>query len=238
MNSFENNIIILNTPDPSTLRILISLNFWSMRNEVSPNMPRQVTIIARSANIPKTVPRSLSGHETDYTIADFVADLRAPTPSAAAELVVKNRQELEQHIDQLGLRLQRVLDQRCHLAREKLENLQRRLRSPLYLLQLKQQRFQELSQRLKSAFTRRQEQCRHALQNATGQLEALSPLRTLERGFAVISPALRPTVMLRYARQLHADDEIIIRFSDGQRHAVISTDRALSNIAPDNHDKA
>lgn len=179
-------------------------------------------IVARAIYASQIPLISAVGHETDYTIADFVADQRAPTPSAAAELVVKNRLELEQHLDQLSLRLQSSMLNRLQQIKDKQHNLSERLRSPAQLLKIKQQRFSALRQQLLVAFERHYTQRRQQLLHLSAQLDLLSPLHTLERGFATISLTSQPKKMVRTTHQLRQGDSINLRLHDGRAVATIT----------------
>lgn len=169
--------------------------------------------VARAIFNSKIPVISATGHETDYTIADFVADLRAPTPSAAAELVVKNRNEVEQHVDQLRLRLDSAIKHRLERSRSALGTLMHRLRSPEQQLQWRKQELENLRQRLTSGMKRRLENSRYQLSICARELEALSPLQTLKRGFAVVEKQDSATLVTS-AAELEADERIKIRFSD------------------------
>ncbi len=161
------------------------------------------------------------GHETDYTIADFVADKRAPTPSAAAELVVKNRQDLEQHLDQLTMRLHRAMQHRYNLAHEQLCALSNRLRSPQQLLKIKHQRLANSHTRLLSAFARQHQLHSDKIRLLSAKLNALSPLHTLERGFVAVSMIDDQHSMITRAQQLNEHNEISLRFRDGHVQAKV-----------------
>jgi exodeoxyribonuclease VII large subunit len=93
-------------------------------------------VVARAIHASAIPVISAVGHEVDFTIADFVADLRAPTPSAAAELVARSRLELEGHLDHLAQRLAGQMQGRLELLNERVTGLSRRLRSPRQQLQL------------------------------------------------------------------------------------------------------
>ncbi len=164
---------------------------------------------------------SAVGHETDFTIADFVADLRAPTPSAAAELVVKNRQELEQHLDQLTIRLKTAIDRQLGLKQQHLEALRKRLRSPQARLQQQQQRCEELARRLQRAMDHDLERCQHQVQQLAGRLHALSPLNTMQRGFSVVATEDTPPALVRHADQLQVGQRVSLQFHRGSAKAVI-----------------
>ncbi len=130
---------------------------------------------------------SAVGHETDFTIADFVADLRAPTPSAAAELVVPDEKELSRHLDSLGQRLLQGLKHQLHVKQKRLELcLQRGVltRPKDRLFQLSQHvdsLERELTMRAEKALQGKQ----GLLAALAGQLQALSPLATLSRGYTL-----------------------------------------------------
>jgi exodeoxyribonuclease VII large subunit len=130
---------------------------------------------------------SAVGHETDFTIADFAADLRAPTPSAAAEIVVPSRAELLGTVDALKSRLITLTKRHVERKRLRLKALAERpvlLRPQGRLLQ-DRQRLDDLVRRLGNASGRRMERNRHRLASLAGRLDALSPLAVLSRGYAI-----------------------------------------------------
>lgn len=163
---------------------------------------------------------SAVGHEVDVTIADLVADLRAPTPSAAAELVVKERRALEGHVDQLAMRLTAQMRSRLLLLREREKGLVRRLRGPIGEMLRQKQRIEHLIRRSKSAMCARLELSSSRLALLSGRLEALSPLRTLSRGYAIVTRS-GEGAPLRDASRLTRGDSLNIRFAFGSAHAVI-----------------
>jgi exodeoxyribonuclease VII large subunit len=124
--------------------------------------------VARAIAASKIPVVSAVGHETDVTIADFVADLRAPTPSAAAELVVPERTQLLVQLDGLGRRLRRGLDQRVRRHVERVQDLARRrvLVDPLQPVRDQARRLDELSLRLAQGLTRRRDTARERLLRA------------------------------------------------------------------------
>jgi exodeoxyribonuclease VII large subunit len=157
---------------------------------------------------------SAVGHEVDFTIADFVADLRAPTPSAAAELVVKSRLELERHLDHLLLRLAGQLRSRLDVWKERVAGLHRRLRSPQQELVRWRQRETDLMQRLLLAMTALRRDRQGRVVSLAGRLEALSPLRTLERGYAIVLADKDGRVVVA-GDQLEPGDRLRLRFARG-----------------------
>ncbi len=141
--------------------------------------------VARAIAGSKLPVVSAVGHEVDFSIADLVADLRAPTPTAAAELVVRNREEVERHCDQLSLRLGRVLQAQLEALSLRFANLERRLISPQESLQRHRQKLHDLEQRLQRALVWKIEGYHQRLQQAAERLGALSPLQVLARGYAL-----------------------------------------------------
>lgn len=209
---------------------------------------------------------SAIGHETDFTIVDFVADLRAPTPSAAAELVIRSRQEVEEQSEGLYQRLARAVRYRLLMGRQALTELaqhgafaritdvinqrQQRLDDLLYRLERAQRQIFELHRRrweVASAAVRHYDarrmltsvgqeldarvaaitsvmralvsQCRSRLERISGQLEALSPLAILERGYALVFDASGS--VLKDAVQTNPGDEVRVRLARGEITAVV-----------------
>jgi len=159
---------------------------------------------------------SAVGHENDYTIADFVADQRAATPSAAAELAVPVLWEVERTL--AGLTQRMVLAERSLLGRRQRElrmlSERRVLRSPLDLLRPLQQNLDSLEYRLKQAVTTKQRECAGELQVAAGRLQALSPLSVLARGYSVTRKADGQVVLA--AEQVIEGETIETILADGR----------------------
>jgi exodeoxyribonuclease VII large subunit len=163
---------------------------------------------------------SAVGHEVDVTIADLVADLRAPTPSAAAELVVKERRELEGHVDHLIMRLSGQMGGRLALLRERLEGLSRRLRGPAADLAARRRHVEQLARRATLAMQGRLEAAASRLAVFAGRLDALSPLRTLNRGYAIVTRATGGPP-LKNASSCAPGDSLAIRFASGTAVALV-----------------
>jgi exodeoxyribonuclease VII large subunit len=178
--------------------------------------------VARAIAASKIPVVSAVGHETDVTIADFVADLRAPTPSAAAELVVPERAQLLAQLEGLGRRLRRGLDQRVRGHRERLQDLGRRrvLVDPLRPVRDHARRLDELAIRLSRGLTRRRDTARERL------------LRTAQ--------ALRPALLLgqvrhtsRHLGQLRARLDRAARVDLARRRQAMSAAaRRLDGLSP------
>ncbi len=130
---------------------------------------------------------SAVGHETDYTIADFAADLRAPTPSAAAEIVVPSRAELQAMVDALKHRMLTLTRRLIERKRLRVKGLADRpvLRRPQGRLLQDRQRLDDLTRRLGFAAGRYAQRKRQTFTSLVGRLDALSPLAVLSRGYAI-----------------------------------------------------
>ncbi len=172
-------------------------------------------VVARAIADSEVPVISAVGHETDFTIADFVADLRAPTPSAAAELVARNRQELEAHLDHLQIRLSSRMDQSLGLVAERLAGLEGQLKIYARDFAALPDKIMELENRLVIAIRSRMRQYEDGLAVAAGRLDALSPLQQLDRGF-VIASSDRDGVGLTSTENLNAGDPLWLRFSRGR----------------------
>ncbi|MCK4831413.1 MAG: exodeoxyribonuclease VII large subunit, partial [Anaerolineales bacterium] len=163
------------------------------------------------------------GHETDFTIADFVADLRAPTPSAAAELATPDVQELRAGVDRMQMRLASGLTGRLEEARWRLEAVSRALGmlSPRQRLLSLTQRLDEMQSRSERAITRLL-QMHH--QNLTGlgrALVAVSPPATLARGYAIVRRADSGVVVMTPG-QVAAGDRLKVQVHGGQFQAEVA----------------
>lgn len=130
---------------------------------------------------------SAVGHETDFTICDFAADLRAPTPSAAAELAVPSVEELRYTVQALKASLDKAIRLKLLDLNRRMENLalSRSLRIPQELIELQRIRIDNLVCRMVSCVQREISGSKAELFNLSGRLDALSPLRVLARGYAV-----------------------------------------------------
>ncbi len=217
---------------------------------------------------------SAIGHETDFTIIDFVADLRAPTPSAAAELVIRSRQGIEEQSQELRLRLARAMRYRLLMGRQALTELAQHgaFGRMMDFINQREQRVDEFTHRLEQserrilekkrrrsdaaaaavrhfdvrrvllgvrkeldssvaamiAATRNQLlQQRAHLDRVTHQIEALSPLAILERGYALVFDSSRKLV--KDASQVNPESEITARLSRG---TLIATVKDISSIVP------
>lgn len=144
-------------------------------------------VLARAIGRSKLPVISAVGHEVDWTIADFVSDFRAHTPTAAAEKIVMNWEELEERIKTVRERMRNGIEVLLSAKREALESLKESyaLRQPLVYIQQLSQRVDELMRQLQNYLMRLFQEKRQLFQASAGKLHALSPLAILERGYSV-----------------------------------------------------
>jgi exodeoxyribonuclease VII large subunit len=164
---------------------------------------------------------SAVGHEIDFTIADFVADVRAPTPSAAAEMVVPDREEWLRSLDALLARTARQGRRTLEDRGQALDWLQRRLvaASPAVRAQQSISRLTRIRQRLAAAGRRAVSEPGHSLRVVARALDAVSPLATLDRGYAIVTDAGGKALMR--ARDVKQGDDIRARLAEGELIATI-----------------
>ena len=160
------------------------------------------------------------GHEIDFTIADFVADLRAPTPSAAAERVSPDSREWLLRMNQLQQRLSHLLVSRFHHYQTQLLHISKRLRHPGQRLQDQAQYLDQLERRLVLAQKSMIQQNIAALKQAAQALNVLSPLQTLERGYAIVRNKEK-TIIITDSNQLVMDQTISVQLARGQCDCVV-----------------
>ena len=164
---------------------------------------------------------SAVGHETDFTICDFVADCRAPTPSAAAELALPNAEDLTRQLSNVGRLFTTKLRARTDRYRYTLDKLKKTgaLSRPTYTIEQKRIRLDELYSAMDKMTRIQLERKRNALVSVSGRLSALNPLGVLARGYcAVMTGEEKPVTT---AAALSAGDTVVLRFSDGERQAEI-----------------
>lgn len=179
--------------------------------------------VARAIAASKIPVISAVGHEVDISISDLVADLRAATPSAAAELVVQNRLELERHLDQLLLRLGRQMSSQLELQYSRLHGLENRLKAPVEQVRIQRLQLQQLRMRLEQAMLEILGRRRQSLAVLAGRLDALSPLAVLSRGYAIVKhPA--SGMVVRAKKQVSEGDRLSVQLAEGELSAVVVAD--------------
>ena len=158
---------------------------------------------------------SAVGHEPDVTISDFVADLRAATPSNAAEMAVPDQDALRQNLDAFSLSMVASLNRQLKSARQHLNVLSASpaLRSPTSYLDQKRKNLELLRSRLTSAETRFVEQKGRQFVALTSKLDAMSPLKVLSRGYAMAQTGNGE--VLKSVKQVQPGDHMKVSFSDG-----------------------
>lgn len=182
--------------------------------------PFNEEIVAR-AIYASTIPIvSGVGHEVDVTISDFVADRRAPTPSAAAELITPNVTDWLHKLQQINLRLSHQMRTQIQRARLQLEHLAKRIRHPGQKLQEQAQRLDQLERRLTQAYRLQLVQKRHRLTMLARALNAISPLNTLSRGYAI---ATKEGEVLTSQSQVTAGDRIEVRLHEGKLDCTVDS---------------
>ncbi|NOR18813.1 MAG: exodeoxyribonuclease VII large subunit [Xanthomonadales bacterium] len=160
---------------------------------------------------------SAVGHEIDFSISDFVADLRAPTPSAAAELISPDQRVLKQGLSAFENRLQQRSTYLLQGLAQKLDHLAHRLRQQHPGQRLAQNRklLQQASHRLQLAAARIIPERRRMLQNLARTLNAVSPLPTLARGYAIVTDA-QSGVAISSIKDVQPEQALVTQLHDGQ----------------------
>ncbi len=162
------------------------------------------------------------GHETDFSLADFAADVRAPTPSAAAELVAPDRAELRAQVARLAMALVTALQSAIAARRWRLAEQMRALKhlSPLMQLVQARQRVDDLLGRAEAAIRHSLLLRRERLSGLAGRLSGVSPLATLERGYAIVRRRDTGAVVQSVA-QVAPGDTLGVRVADGEFEATV-----------------
>lgn len=164
---------------------------------------------------------SAVGHETDTTIADYVADLRAPTPSAAAELATGDIRDLFDDLQAYERTLQFHMRQKVTIARNRLHHFELQLdhASPMYQINQKRQYLMDRENQLQSAMQHKILNKRHQLEILMERMKGLSPLNKLNKGYAIVTDIDNNVV--RSIEQLEKDDHITIEMIDGDVTASV-----------------
>jgi exodeoxyribonuclease VII large subunit len=158
---------------------------------------------------------SAVGHETDYTIADFVADLRAPTPSAAAEMVVESEEHFRDHVASLESLLARSVRQRIELLRSSVREVMRVLIDPRRKLEQYVQRVDELLGRLATGLGHHLRRDRTRLAALSAGIDHLNPLAILSRGYS-ITRKMPEGAILKDSSEVKAGDMLLTKLHKGE----------------------
>lgn len=164
---------------------------------------------------------SAVGHETDFTLCDFAADQRAPTPSAAAELVLRDHRDVLQRFDGLSERMDACMESRLQRYRSRLTEWEQRLKlcSPEGRLKEQRNRLERLATGMDASMQNRLGSARQRLELAVNHLEAVNPLAVLARGYGVVQDSEGRVVSSVAA--LRVGEPVTIRLSDGRAVAEI-----------------
>lgn len=170
--------------------------------------------VARSIYHSKIPVISAIGHEIDYTISDFVADLRAPTPSAAAEIVVKNKEEIRGKIDSIGNRIMNRMISIIQKNRGRIHEELRGMPDPKKMIESYLLRVDEDIYRLNGNISGILQNLRYRFENAVAKLDTLSPLAVLKRGYAIARKT--PSMMiLKDSKEVSIGDKVNLRLFKG-----------------------
>ena len=178
-------------------------------------------IVARAIFNCNTPIISAVGHETDTTIADYVSDLRAPTPSAAAELAVYEYQALQNYLEDKRLNLKKGLYQKIQMERLKIERYRTKMRylHPRAKLLEKQQRYVELEQKLRLVMDKKLTQSKQKLAIYIERMKGLSPLAKLNQGFSYV--ASEEGKVVKSIQDVNIDESLTIYVTDGLLKAKV-----------------
>jgi exodeoxyribonuclease VII large subunit len=179
-------------------------------------------VVARAIATSPIPVISAVGHETDVTIADFVADLRAPTPSAAAELVVAQRDELRQRVDELAARTVAAMENALAVRRARVQMLGRHLGvlSPAAHLRRQAECLRGLTQRLHAWWGMARMQRQERLKLLAGKLGTLSPLAILGRGYSICW-SLPGRHIVKTAAEVRTGSEVAVRLHRGELRCLV-----------------
>ena len=182
--------------------------------------PFNEEIVAYSIYESKIPIISAVGHETDFSISDFVADLRAPTPSAAAELAVPDIYEVKQKINTYQNRLKMALTKKLEIMKLRYEKCMSSsvFREPTRRIQENYIKIDSYVKQLENVINKIKEKNKNKYIELVSKLDTLSPLKTLTRGYSIIE---KDAKIVKSVADLQTEDEVSIRLKDGEKQAKI-----------------
>ena len=182
--------------------------------------PFNEEIVAHSIYESKIPIISAVGHETDFSISDFVADLRAPTPSAAAELAVPDIYEVKQKINTYQNRLKMALTKKLEIMKLRYDKCMSSsvFREPTRRIQENYIKIDSYVKQLENVINKIKEKNKNKYIELVSKLDTLSPLKTLTRGYSIIE---KKGKIVKSVTDLQTEDEISIRLKDGEKQAKI-----------------
>ena len=182
--------------------------------------PFNEEIVARAVYESRIPIISAVGHETDFTIADFVADLRAPTPSAAAELANPDIYELKEKINTYKQRSRLALKKKIEVIRLRFDRIiaSQVFKDPYKKINEYSQLLDKYIKSLETSAKNSYNKAKIVFTEKVARLDTLSPLKTLSRGYSITQ---KDGKIVKSKNDLIKDDEVEIRFADGEKHAKI-----------------
>ena len=177
--------------------------------------PFNEEVVARAIYHSEIPVISAVGHEVDFTIADFVADLRAPTPSAAAELVVRNKDDLIYNLNTVYVRLKNSIRKIYEFNQSRFAFLQKRMPDPRKMIPGLRLTIDEYGERIAFYVSNAVKIKKEKIEGMMGRLDALSPLNVLKRGYS-ITRTVPDLKVVRNAKQLASGDKINVRLFKGE----------------------
>ena len=184
--------------------------------------PFNEEIVARAIYDSELPIISAVGHETDFTIADFVADLRAPTPSAAAELAVANIEDIIMNLEKYNNRLKNSLKKKIELMRLSYEKCMARpaYKNPTQKINEQYMVIDMKVKALQNSMMLKLKEAKTSFVKETAKLDSLSPLKTLTRGYSIVTKQESGKV-IKSVDDLNSGEKVNLRLSDGQKTATI-----------------
>lgn len=182
--------------------------------------PFNEEIVARAIYDSEIPVISAVGHETDFTIADFVADLRAPTPSAAAELAVSNVEELKERLHIYNNRYKTSLRKKVELMKMRFEKCMksRAFSNPMQNINEQYMLLDKIVKTMENAIKIKVKDSKTKFIKEIAKLDALSPLKTLTRGYSITEFNGK---IIKSSKELNSNDEIVLKFIDGENKAKV-----------------
>jgi exodeoxyribonuclease VII large subunit len=184
-------------------------------------------VVARAIYRSRIPVVSAVGHEIDFSISDFVADLRAPTPSAAAELVVKDKTEVIEVVREYSYSMKDALDSTIESHRDTIKHLigSYAFNRPIDVLRQRMQFIDDLERRCTASLTHRIAMLSHSAGSMAARMTALDPRLALKRGYAVVR---RNGAIVASTAALALGDQITVDMSDGEAGAVVTNIKPLT----------
>ena len=182
--------------------------------------PFNEEIVAKSIYDSEIPIISAVGHETDFSISDFVADLRAPTPSAAAELAVPDIYEVKQKINSYENRMKLSLNKKLEILKLRYEKCMSSsvFKDPTRKINENYIKIDTYIKQLENLVNKSKEKNRNKYTELVAKLDTLSPLKTLLRGYSIVE---KDDKIIKSVKELKTNDNIIIKLNDGKKSAKI-----------------